>query len=76
MTLLEVTFRYGRPPGEREIGALDDVREVYGIWRIFLDEEHHYITVEFDASRLGADDIAALLRSAGFDLRQKLRAAA
>jgi hypothetical protein len=68
MTLLEVMFRYGRPPGEPEMRSLKDVREVYGVWRIAFDEANHLLTVEYDASRLARDDVAALLRSAGIEL--------
>jgi hypothetical protein len=72
MTLLEVVFRYGRPPGEPEMRSLKDVREVYGVWCIAFDEANHLLTVEYDASRLGRDDVAALLRSAGIDLVQEV----
>lgn len=72
MTLLDVSYRYGRPPGELEMGAMKEMREVYGIWRISLDESQHGIRVEYDASRLSEDDVAALLRNAGVDLVEKL----
>jgi hypothetical protein len=72
MTLLEVVYSYGRPPGEAEMRALKDVREVYGVWRIAFDEANHLLTVEYDASRLSRDDVTALLRNAGMDLVQKI----
>lgn len=72
MTPLDVCFRYGTPPGERELRALSAVREVYGIRRILFDEPKHTITVEYDASRLTDANVAALLRGAGLDLREKL----
>ena len=34
MTSVEVVFRYGMPPGEREMGALGQVSDVYGIRRV------------------------------------------
>jgi hypothetical protein len=69
MTLLEVAFHYGLPPGERELRALDRVRQVYGVRKTMFDERARIISVEYDASRLTEDDIAALLRAAGMDIR-------
>jgi hypothetical protein len=51
--------------------ALDQVREVYGVHRIWFDKNARAIQVEYDASRLRADDIAALLREAGGALRER-----
>ena len=72
MTLFDVAFRYGRAPGETELRALDDVREVYGVRAISFDEGRRIIRVEYDASRLSDDDIAFLLRNAGMDVREKV----
>ncbi len=72
MTLVEIAFRYGRAPGETELRALKDVREVYGIWRISFEEANKVIRVEYDISRLSAEDVAALLRNAGLDLVEKV----
>jgi hypothetical protein len=72
MTTLDVCFRYGNVPGEPTWRALDSIREVYGVRRIQFDGKTHTVRVEFDASRLKEDSIAALLRGAGLDLREKL----
>lgn len=72
MTALDVRFRYGVPPGERELQALGSVRDVYGIRRIAFDEKEHTITVEYDATRLDDAAVAALLRNAGLDLRDRV----
>jgi hypothetical protein len=72
MTQLEVAYRYGRPPGEAEMRALDSVREVYGIRRLRFDEKERILRVEFDASRFKEPVIAGLLRGAGLDLQEKL----
>ena len=72
MTLLEVAYRYGRPPGETEMRALDSVREVYGIRRLRFDEKERILRVEFDASRFKEPVIAGLLRQAGLDVQEKL----
>ena len=72
MTLLDVGFRYGMPPGEAGVRALKSVREVYGIRAIRFDTKHRTVRVEFDASRLTEQNVEALLRRAGLDLQEKL----
>jgi len=72
MTQLEVRFRYGAAPGEREMSAIDNVRDVYGIRRITFYEKERYVKVEFDASRLKEPTVAALLRQAGIDVKETL----
>ena len=72
MTALEVVFRYATPPRERQLRALDGVREVYGIRRISFDSTARTVRVEFDASRLNADVVAGLLRDAGLDLVERV----
>ncbi|MGC2697226.1 MAG: hypothetical protein WA738_15685, partial [Candidatus Angelobacter sp.] len=51
MTLLDVVFKYGTPPGEKEVSALNNAWEVYGVRKIKFDEKEHTIRVEYDASR-------------------------
>jgi len=72
MTQLEVGYRYGAPPGEAEMRAIDSMREVYGIRRIAFNEKDRIVRVEFDASRLKEPVIAGLLRRAGLDVRDKV----
>jgi hypothetical protein len=72
MTQLEVSFRYGAVPGEREMRALDSVRDVYGIRRLSFDRPGRIIRVEYDASRLKEPAVASLLRNAGIDVREKI----
>jgi len=72
MTLMEVAYRYGTPPGEAEMRALDNVREVYGIRRMRFEEKERIVRVEFDASRFKEPVIAGLLRGAGLDVLEKL----
>ena len=75
MTQLDVSFRYSTPPGENELRALAYAREVYGIRRISFDEQQQTVRVEYDASRLNEANVAAVLRRAGLDLREKLELA-
>lgn len=72
MTYLDVAFRYGTPPGENELRAIDSMREVYGIRRVQFNESERSVRVEFDASRLKAEAVARLLRQAGVDVREQL----
>ena len=72
MTYLEVAFHYQSQPGEKELRALDSVREVYGIQRIHFEEKDRIVRVLFDASRLNEDAVARLLRQAGLELADKL----
>ena len=72
MTTLEVAFRYGSIPGEREMRAIDGVREVYGIRKVSFNEKDRTVRIEVDASRLKEEAVAKLLREAGIDLRERL----
>jgi hypothetical protein len=72
MTYLDVAYRYGASPGEREMRAIDGMREVYGIRKVDFKEKEKTVRVEFDASRLTEDAVAKLLRQAGIALRERL----
>jgi len=72
MTYLDVVFHYASLPGERELHAIDNMREVYGIRRVRFDEKQKTVRVEFDASRLKQDAVAKLLRNAGIDVRDQV----
>jgi hypothetical protein len=72
MTQLDVCFRYGTPPGEKELHAITSAREVYGIRKISFAEKERTVRVEFDATRLNKATVAALLRRAGLDLKEEI----
>jgi hypothetical protein len=72
MTSVEVLFRYGMPPSEGQMSALGQMSDVYGIRRVRFDEEGRTIRVEYDATRLNESTVEKLLRSAGFDVRERL----
>jgi hypothetical protein len=72
MTYLDVAYRYGLTPGEREMRAIDGMREVYGVLRVRFDEKERTVRVQYDASRLKDDGVARLLRLAGIDVKEKL----
>jgi hypothetical protein len=72
MTQMEVAYRYGTAPGEAEMRALDNAREVYGVRGIRFNDKERTVRVEFDASRFKEPIIAALLRQAGVDILERL----
>ena len=72
MTAVDVAYRYENIPGPMEMRAIDSLRDVYGIRRILFNEKEKTVRVEYDATRLQDDVVAALLRRAGIDLGEKL----
>lgn len=72
MTAIEVLFRYGMPPGEKQMNALGQMNDVYGVRRVRLNETDRTIRVEYDATRLNDETVENLLRNAGFDIRERL----
>jgi len=38
MTYVDIAYRYGATPGEREMQAIDGMREVYGIRKVDFNE--------------------------------------
>jgi hypothetical protein len=72
MTAVEVLFRYGMPPGETQMAAMGLTSDVYGIRRVQFNEQERTIRVEYDATRLNEATVEKLLRSAGFDVRERL----
>ena len=72
MTQLEVAYHYGATPGEAEMRAMENVREVYGIRKVTFAEKEKTVRIEFDASRLKEPVIAGLLRRARIDVREKI----
>ena len=72
MTYLDLAYRYGATPGEKEMRAIDGMREVYGVRAVRFNENERSLRVEFDASRLTEDEVVKMLRQAGIDVREKL----
>ena len=72
MTYLDVVFSYGSTPGEKELRAIDTMREVYGVRQVQFNDQERTVRVEFDASRIKHKDVAGLLRRAGVDVREPL----
>ena len=72
MTYLDVAYRYGLTPGEREMRAIDGMREVYGVLKVRFDEKAKTVRVQYDASRMKDESVARLLRMAGIDVKEKI----
>jgi hypothetical protein len=72
MTQLEVLFRYEGHPTETTMFALGNLREVYGIRHLRLDEEWKTVRVEYDATRLTSPTVLQLLRGTGLAVVEEL----
>ncbi len=72
MTNVEVLFRYDRHPTEAAMIALSNMREIYGIRRLTVNEAWQTIRVEYDATRLNAPVVGQLLRRAGISVSEEL----
>ena len=72
MTCVDVLFRYGATPTEAQLIALGQLSDVYGIRQLRFNETERTIRVEYDATRLSEAIVERLLRSASFDILEKL----
>lgn len=67
MTAIDVIFRYEGELQPAQIRQLSGSYSIYGVRRIAVDEQASTITVEYDATRLSNDAVAALLRRCGIN---------
>jgi hypothetical protein len=65
MTRVLARFRLQTPLTEVQWSSLSDARGVYGVMDIEIDEASGRLAVEYDATRLNAAEVAALLHRAG-----------
>jgi hypothetical protein len=72
MTQLDVLYRYEGHPTEQAMVALGNIREVYGVRRIQLNEELKTIRVEYDATRLTRPIVLQLLRRCGISIVEEV----
>jgi hypothetical protein len=72
MMPLDVVFKFGLSPNAQVLRGLDTARDVYGIRKITFDEKERTLRVEYDGTRLHPDTVAALLRRAGLDLKERV----
>jgi len=72
MTTVEICYRYTTPPSESVSFALAGTRDVYGIRRIYIDQDARTLRVEFDATRLNAATVTKLVRMTGLVVAEEL----
>lgn len=67
MTAIDVIYRYAGELQPAQVRQLSGSFSTYGVRRIDIDETAQTITVEYDATRLNNDAVAALLRHCGIN---------
>jgi copper chaperone CopZ len=72
MTNVDILFRYEDQPSEAAMFALGNLKEVYGIRRIEIDQPAKTIRVEYDATRLTRAVVANLLRRGGISILEEV----
>jgi hypothetical protein len=72
MTQLDVMYLYGAAPSEAAMMALGQVRKVYGIRHVEVNEVEKTVRVEYDATRLTEPIVHQLLRRAGLDVIERV----
>jgi hypothetical protein len=72
MTQLEALYRYEGHATEAAMSALGNLREVYGMRRIKVDEEWKTVRVEYDATRLNGATVFQMLRQTGLAVVEEL----
>ncbi len=72
MTNVDILFRYEDQPSEAAMFALGNLKEVYGIRRIEIDQPGKTIRVEYDATRLTRAVVANLLRRGGISILEEI----
>lgn len=72
MTAIDVIFRYEGELQAAQIRQLSGSYSIYGIRRIVISERASTITVEYDATRLSNDSVAALLRRCGINTAERV----
>jgi hypothetical protein len=72
MTQLDVMYQYGSAPSEAAMMALAQVRKVYGIRHLQVNETEKTVRVEYDATRLTEPIVHQLLRRSGVDILERV----
>jgi hypothetical protein len=72
MTQLDVMYLYGGAPSEAAMMALGQVRKVYGIRHVEVNETDKTIRVEYDATRLTEPIVHQLLGRSGLDIIERV----
>jgi hypothetical protein len=73
MTTVVANFRYQRPLGVRQAQTLGESYTHLGVRKIVVNEAERTIAVEYDATRMDQNGVAALLRRWGVPLEEAAR---
>ncbi|MGH9465988.1 MAG: hypothetical protein ACRD1Y_01410 [Terriglobales bacterium] len=65
MTTMDLTLRYADSLDESQLRALARLRDVYGIRQLRIEESARSLAIEYDATRMDAARVEALVRSCG-----------
>jgi len=68
MTKVQVRFRLERPLDEQTMPLIARAHSIYGVMRVQVEPSTGEIVVDYDASRLRTDDVAAALRRGGISV--------
>ena len=68
MTTVVATFQFQRPLGVRQAQKLGESYTHLGVRKIVVNEAERTIAVEYDATRMDQNGVAALLRRWGVPL--------
>ncbi len=64
MTKVIARYRLQSPLAEAQLARLAQARSVYGVLNFDIDTTANRLAVEYDASRLRPEEVAAVLRGA------------
>ncbi|MGH9394268.1 MAG: hypothetical protein ACRD1E_08880 [Terriglobales bacterium] len=62
---MDIAYRYSQPLAADQLRALAALSDVYGIRALKVDEDARRIGIEYDATRLDAAGVIALVRGCG-----------
>jgi hypothetical protein len=65
MTKVQIRFRLERPLDEHIMPFIADAHSIYGIMRVQAAPSSQEILVDYDASRLGTEDVGKALKRRG-----------
>lgn len=65
MTTMDISFRYAGGLDEAKLRALARLSDVYGIRKLRIAEDERRLAIEYDATRMDAARVEALVRGCG-----------
>ena len=70
MTKVQVTYHLDGPVDESVMEIINRVHGVYGLQSVQLNPAMDSLLVQYDATRMGLDDVDRALHSAGLPVRR------